>query len=166
MTDGIGVLLCTVWGCLDNLLQDPYYFFSNKNSPETLPGLFFNILLVLNQLQYTPWPTMWPTYRTSKDIMMPNRGIYFSESVCFFPTFFTTSLNFFPISCTQFHCSFPNFFPKSNFGWIISLPIKQGICKNNTPDAQRHYTMHALHNTAVLSKNAVCEFLKHNRYFL
>ena len=62
-----------------------------------------------------------------------SRGIYFSESVNFFPTYFTALLNSFPISCTCFYCSLFNFFPNFNFGWIFSLPKKQGICKNIFP---------------------------------
>ena len=44
------------------------------------------------------------------------RGIYFTESVNFFPTYFATQLNFFPISCTHCYCSLLNFFPNFNFG--------------------------------------------------
>ena len=61
-------------------------------------------------------------------------GVYiFSESVNFFPTHFTTSLNFFPISCTPVYCSLLNFFPNFNLGWIVSLSREQGICKNIYP---------------------------------
>ena len=51
-----------------------------------------------------------------------NTRVYFSERVNFFPTYFTTLLYFFPISCTHFYCSLLNFFPNFNFGWIVSLP--------------------------------------------
>ena len=48
----------------------------------------------------------------------------------FLPYHFTTPLTFFPISCTHYYCSLINWFPNFNFGWIVSLPKKQGICKN------------------------------------
>ena len=34
-----------------------------------------------------------------------HRGTYFQQSVNFFPTYFTTPLRLFPISCTHFRCS-------------------------------------------------------------
>ena len=72
-------------------------------------------------------------YICCKNLTSVQGYIYFSIRVNFFPTYFTTSLNFFPISCTRFYCSLLNFFPNLNFGWIFSLPKKQGICKNIYP---------------------------------
>ena len=61
------------------------------------------------------------------------RGIHFLECVNFFPTYCTMSLNFFPISSSHFYCFLLNFFPNLNFGWTVSLPRKQVICKNIYP---------------------------------
>ena len=57
------------------------------------------------------------------------RALYFSWSVNFFPTYFTTIVKFLSHFMYTFYCSLLNFFPKFQF-WLIFPPKKQGICKN------------------------------------
>ena len=84
-------------------------------------------------------------------------NLYFSESVNFFPTYCTTSLNLSPISCKRF-CSLLNFFPNFKCGWIVSLLKNQGICKNiyywlgwkNTDNLDSHSCYCLIYPTIIL----------------
>ena len=64
--------------------------------------------------------------------ILPDRGIYFSESraYLFLPYLFHHTVKLFPHFMHTFWLFLLEFLPNFNFGWNVSLPKKQGICKN------------------------------------
>ena len=79
-------------------------------------------------------------------------GIYFSERVYFFPTYFTTLFDFFPISCKHFYCSLLDFFPNYNFGWIVSPPKSREFARIYIPCEFEVFLLNTvgLHGTPIL----------------
>ena len=61
------------------------------------------------------------------------QGYIFFRKCQFLPYLFYHIVKFLPHFTHTFFLFSLNFFPNFNFGWLVSLPKKQGLCKNIYP---------------------------------